>query len=537
MKNSSYFPTFRFLTSGRFWKRFLFTAACLATVIALFYTEENIRGKLAWDRYIREQTAKGEPLTLKELMPPPVPDEQNFAMCPLLKPIFDVERQADAPGSAPEVAGDTNALARMDLWNPWQYLRQHFRSMSRDDPSRKLKPIADRLLAEARNQTNGWANLAAWAAAFRLDTNLVGAPVDLTVPEIVRQGLRYADADLAELKRFAAERPKDRWPIAYENPNPVVILLPHLARMKALVSLIVLRAEAALAAGDTEAALADWRLGWRVTETLREEPLLISLLVRLACHKLLMQPLREGFARHQLNEEQLRALQERLAQADILEHGALSLRGERSFGVGIAEMLRKHPEELVYLTGTGEGPMGMAALRFIPSGWIQQNALRLCQLHDRYGLPALDLKARRVHTEIADGLEEATSAAKPPYGVLAGLLMPALGKAIQRVAEGQVLLDQAVLACALERYHLAHGAYPPKLDALVPEILPELPHDVLTGQPFHYRTDESGRYQLWSVAWDGKDDGGRPVPPGERYKPDGGWDWVWTLPDPAEQPY
>jgi hypothetical protein len=30
----------------------------------------------------------------------------------------------------------------------------------------------------------------------------------------------------------------------------------------------------------------------------------------------------------------------------------------------------------------------------------------------------------------------------------------------------------------------------------------------MSGQPFHYRRTEDGRFELWSVGPDGKDDGG-----------------------------
>src|SRR6266852_558362 len=92
------FPTFAYLFSWRFLRLLLFMFICLVTLVALFYAEENVRGKLAWNLYAREQLAKGEKLSFAEFIPPPVPDDQNLALCPLLKPILDMELRTVTEG-------------------------------------------------------------------------------------------------------------------------------------------------------------------------------------------------------------------------------------------------------------------------------------------------------------------------------------------------------------------------------------------------------------------------------------------------------
>ena len=66
---------------------------------------------------------------------------------------------------------------------------------------------------------------------------------------------------------------------------------------------------------------------------------------------------------------------------------------------------------------------------------------------------------------------------------------------------------------AIERHRLVHGVYPVALDVLAPELLPRVPVDVFgAGQPMKYRLlsgepDRAG-YTLYSIGFDGKDDGG-----------------------------
>src|SRR5450759_3973187 len=69
---------FRWLFSWRIIRRMLITLAGLITLLALFITEENWRGKRAWENCKNELEAKGEVLDWNAYIPPPVPDEQNI---------------------------------------------------------------------------------------------------------------------------------------------------------------------------------------------------------------------------------------------------------------------------------------------------------------------------------------------------------------------------------------------------------------------------------------------------------------------------
>jgi hypothetical protein len=65
-------------------------------------------------------------------------------------------------------------------------------------------------------------------------------------------------------------------------------------------------------------------------------------------------------------------------------------------------------------------------------------------------------------------------------------------------------LHQARLAVALERYWLAHGAYPEKLEALVPAYLEKVLPDIVTWRPMKYERDPNAAYSLTSVGSDGE---------------------------------
>jgi len=79
----------------------------------------------------------------------------------------------------------------------------------------------------------------------------------------------------------------------------------------------------------------------------------------------------------------------------------------------------------------------------------------------------------------------------------------------------------AALACALERYRLAHGQFPDVLDALAPQFMEKVPRDIINGQALKYRRTQDGQFVLYSVGWNETDDGGTVGSSRET------GDWVW----------
>ena len=79
---------------------------------------------------------------------------------------------------------------------------------------------------------------------------------------------------------------------------------------------------------------------------------------------------------------------------------------------------------------------------------------------------------------------------------------------LKTFAYAQASVDLARMAIALERYRLAHGEYPESLDALAPQFMEKVPHDVIGGRPLHYRRTDDGQFVLYSVGWNETDDGG-----------------------------
>jgi len=64
-----------------------------------------------------------------------------------------------------------------------------------------------------------------------------------------------------------------------------------------------------------------------------------------------------------------------------------------------------------------------------------------------------------------------------------------------------------LIGLAAYRFRLQHDRFPETADELVPEFLEEIPVDVVTGQPLHYRL-QAGQPLIYSVGQDRDDDEG-----------------------------
>src|ERR1039457_7615580 len=65
-------------------QRTLVACGILGLVVALFYLATNLRGSSTWGKYVHEWEAKGERFDFASFIPKPVPDDQNFALTPIV---------------------------------------------------------------------------------------------------------------------------------------------------------------------------------------------------------------------------------------------------------------------------------------------------------------------------------------------------------------------------------------------------------------------------------------------------------------------
>ncbi len=503
--------------------RFL-VLGCLVTLVALFYTVENWRGRRAWQNFKQEQEAKGERFDMASLVPPPVAADQNFFETPLWTDLHFVETNgavvwSGAPGGK-------------------QVIFDAFGPRVANAPSTGSWLKAQRL------------DLAAWQAFYRGSNNFYstqGGPPTNYFPIAKEPQSPAADVLLA-LSKFegnrqlliaAAARPQARFWINYDAG--FAMLLPHLVRVKAGCQYLALHASAALQAGDRQTAIEDVKLMFRLLDSIRGEPILISHLVRMAAMQLALGPVWEGLADRRWSETDLRTIAGELGKVDFLADYHFAMRGERACDVWAVDYVRRAGIQALGETveqdpsarpTEWEKSLGRTFFRLMPAGWFDQNKLSLCTLQENCFLAAVDLEQRMIPpARIQQSSAVLSQLKSSPYGLLARLLLPALTRSAERCARAQTAADLARVACALEQYRLARGQFPEALDALAPAYIEKLPQDVINGRPLNYRRTEDGQFVLYSVGWNESDDGGRIelTKSGSTVDPDKG-DWVWRYP-------
>ncbi len=501
--------------------------------VSLFYGVENYRGKRAWLKCLKISAARGEKLTLAELAPPAVPDDENFAMQPIwvesITARLGPEKARIWYGARVEAFGGTNQARPLDL----RYELPEVQSMTND-----------------LNRIGGWQlaqlpDLGAWQRYYRQlaqHTNFFpSAPQPQSAAADVLLALSRSDDTIKALRR-ASQLPFARFPIAYKDKNSANIPLPHLAMLKKAVSFLQLRASAELQAEKTAAALDDIKLMLRLNDLVRDEPFVISQLVHLAMFQIEVQVIWQGLAERRWNDAQLAELDNRLAQTDFLQDYTRAMTVEMAFDCQVINYMEQNRRAAGSDFGflfrlpwnLSENETLMKCLWMAtPRGWFDQNKAAVWHVWDEYLDHVIDMAHRTYSITNADNAAAAADKLEKdysPYNRIAAMLLPALSQSAEKFVFAQHDLDFARIAIALERYRLANGNFPDSLGALSPKFLAQIPSDLISGEPLRYRRTEAGNFILYAVGWNQTDDGGEASQTSRRRPNPKAGDWVWAYP-------
>jgi hypothetical protein len=307
-----------------------------------------------------------------------------------------------------------------------------------------------------------------------------------------------------------------RYPMDLSNGSHTV--LSHLSGVRNGVLLLCLEAVLHTEWGDPNGAVQAIATALHVADSLDDEPVVISHLVRIASLRFVAVTLERVMSQVALTDRQIETLYRVFHDLDITGGLPRALAGERC----MLYPLFDRPQSL--------DRRGFAKL---PPGPLLE-AYSVLGLAAREGAVYLDFaqECMQIAQLPVSHYRAAVDAAEIRYlrdrkGILLsriGLSSGIMGREAVYVAS----LEVARVALVIERYRLAHGGLPERLDQLVPGDLKAVPEDPFDGKPLRYRRLDRG-YVVYSVGEDGKDDGGKEQPPKDSRTPGETWDLVFQV--------
>ncbi len=291
-------------------------------------------------------------------------------------------------------------------------------------------------------------------------------------------------------------------------------ILPQYQHFRALARMLGLAARVDAARGDWAGAMGAGLDDVQMGETLPRGGSLIGMLVGVACESIGRRPA-WGYVDH-LTAAQARTSVRRL-QAIRAGHVpfADTVQEQEWMGqAGLLEMMHRRdwPGDVIdeYQNNNMRG--GSPSLSDTFSAWQTSSAIR------RVGRQTiLSHYTRYMDQAVANARQP--YAAHPPDPALPDdpinrlMLMDFASLPSIKIHETLADTQNALLLTllALRAYRLEHGAYPATLSALAPGYLQSVPDDPFTlSSPLRYKLS-GGKFVLYSVGPDGKDDGGRPI--------------------------
>ena len=507
------------MKNKKVWKKiclaWLSITCLLVVVIALFYVIENVSGRKAWERYVKECETKNQTaasdlektyLWIEDIIPPAVDEEKNFANIPLFKAVFQ---------------GELNQWKDEDASKTWTVL------LDRKPWHWYMPPNYYHV------QHTSFGSIADEATGERVQLSKEKGA------QLICEKLEPCLAGLMDIRQALNEHPLCRYPIQYMDGFDA--LLPHLGTLKSITDTATQRACANQILGQPDKAAEDLLLAMDLGNTVSGEPSIVSALVKAAIYNNVLNVIWEGMVSDSWTQENLEQFQEKLKKVDFWNDMRLALMADRAV---MNDAFQKDPQFLLSdfysMRGTSHDNWAMRAVKnIIPSGWSYRVLLEYNKVMD-LTLSCFDIENKCIKADMfQSALKELSDPVVwnirgiPSFAIeLFGRAEICMGypKSIMKCSRTQSFINAAQIACAVERYRLENKKYPNSL-ADLGELLPvdQLPRDWMTNKSLQYHLTDAG-YDIWSSGWNGTDEGGvRTLTAfGDKSSEDEG-DWVWEI--------
>jgi hypothetical protein len=328
----------------------------------------------------------------------------------------------------------------------------------------------------------------------------------------VRRWLQDNDGALS-LFRKAAELPDYSHALESDTGSMIDARLPNLGSIRTMGRALLADANRALAEGDLETALANYRDVLEVGEKLNRAPTLIERLVGTAMASGTYDALAELPSRVDANTFPFDAVRDEMNEISGPEAGGVNaVEGERTFYMDMLQRVFRRNEstgEIGLSSPTSEELSELTSMDLPPEDIERIANLdfdETVELANRYydQWSAVMNTPYRQAREMANLLEEEIASESNP---LLSHMIPKLSRVRQLQAVAESRRRGGLLSLALFEYRQKHGLFPDRLEELSDVGAGGILNDPLTDAPMIYRKNDDG-FQLYSAGVDGVDDGG-----------------------------
>ncbi len=310
--------------------------------------------------------------------------------------------------------------------------------------------------------------------------------------------LEQYENSLRQLHEAAERGGAARYPTNFNNGFES--LFPPIAMFRSGAALLKLQAHVRAHRGDAHGAARSIRTMLMLADSLQQEPITISQLVRTALDGMATDLLRDVLPHVDFSDEDLKRLQDDVRARDYKGGMQNALLGQRVIGVqAIKDPSTFGDEDMMVAPG-------LPLTRNVDLAFFLGHMRRLIAAMKK-PWP----QVRQAVSQVNEEFERATyggSALSRWQHIMSEQLVLPDQTAINAAARGETYCGAADVALGVERFRREHGKLPQKLDELVPKFLPRIPIDPYDGKPLRYVLRKN-EYTVYSVGEDGVDDGGQ----------------------------
>jgi hypothetical protein len=294
-----------------------------------------------------------------------------------------------------------------------------------------------------------------------------------------------------ELLQAAASRKRSRYPVDLSQTRRGNSMLAPVKGMAQLLRWdIIVKAEN----GDAEGARASIRAGFAIVASLKDEPITISMLVRIACAWIQVEAIEQAVNRVQFEEAALTEIAALAQQAEEDGKQALyrAMVGERVVGIDYFKHLTFDDYEQLLQFGAGPSgydnlPVILRKLLFELRRGTGMHESDLAFFVENIGkvvrLTELDYPEMLPAAKNTFGAVEAELNSHPVRLALSSLTLSALDRTPQKAVTLASKLRCLRAALAVHRFRTANGGKIPKVDELVPSYIAKWPLDAVDNAP------------------------------------------------------